>query len=202
MKPTIKQRWTPLKQVPLPQDTPKRMTVDDELWENNSHYVLVYPHCDKGLAGAGVMDGWVTLSIKRKDRQAECDWRIFMRIKNELVGEDREAFQLFPSMGRVVDTANQYFLFVIPKGFVIAAGQIEQEVSDSERAATIGAVQRPFDSDDPLSLMVDNRPRSALALGFPLPILPEGAMKLLATEKCKLRVSVHPCETQESSDGN
>jgi len=202
MKPSIKQRWTSLRQMPMPNNPLKKQTVDDELWENKTHSVLVYPHCEPGVAGVGVMDGWVTLSIKRKDRQAECDWRIFMRIKNELVGEEREAFQLFPSMSRVMDTANQYFLFVIPKGCVIAAGQIEQEVSDNERAKTHGAIQRPFDSDDPLCRMVDNRPRPDLALGFPLPILPEGAIKLLATREYRLRVSVHPQETKESSDGN
>jgi hypothetical protein len=202
MKPSINQRWTPLQFVPLHADHPARKTKDlsrhDEMYRNSTHTVLVYPNnASEGLADP--MDGWVTLSIKRNDRKAECDWRIFMRIKNEIVGPEREAFQLFPCMERVVDTANQYFLFVVPKGYVIQAGQMEQEVSDSERANPMGAVQRDFEGDDPLALMVNNITRSTHADCFPLPLYPQGMLRVTQHSKGTWRWI--PDAPEESSDG-
>lgn len=201
-KPSINQRWTPLQHVALPSDHPSRKTKDmrqeDELWQNSTHTVLVYPNnVSAGLADP--MDGWVTLSVKRNDRKAECDWRIFMRIKNEIVGPEREAFQLFPSMERVVDTANQYFLFVVPKGYVIQAGQMEQEVSDSVRAKPLGAVQRDFESDDPIGLMVNNITRPTHADCFPLPLYPQEMLR--TTQESKGSWRWIPDAPEESSDG-
>jgi len=40
------------------------------------------------------------------------EWRDFQRIKNELVGPEHEALQLFPSESRLVDTGNEYHLWV------------------------------------------------------------------------------------------
>lgn len=65
------------------------------------------------------------LSIKRHDREPILDWREIQEIKNQLCGEDKEAMMLYPKESRVVDTANQYHLFVfmnedyiIPCGFM------------------------------------------------------------------------------------
>lgn len=55
----------------------------------------------------------VHLSIKRNDRQPAIDWRDKLRIKNELCGPESEAVELYPSMNRVVDGANQFHLWVI-----------------------------------------------------------------------------------------
>jgi hypothetical protein len=40
------------------------------------------------------------------------DWRDLQAIKNQLCGDEAEAIQLFPAESRVVDTANQYHLWV------------------------------------------------------------------------------------------
>jgi len=58
-----------------------------------------------------VGDSMIWLSIKRKDKEPCRDWRDFMSIKNQLVGEEHEAVELFPKQSRVVDTANQYHLW-------------------------------------------------------------------------------------------
>jgi hypothetical protein len=39
------------------------------------------------------------------------DWRDLQRIKNELVGPECEAVELYPAESRLVDTANQYHLW-------------------------------------------------------------------------------------------
>jgi hypothetical protein len=56
------------------------------------------------------------LSIKRVDGAAIHDWRDFQRIKNELVGEEAEAVELYPAESRLVDGANQYHLFCVLGG--------------------------------------------------------------------------------------
>ena len=57
----------------------------------------------------------VYLSIKTLDKQPRHDWREMQQIKNELVGEEVEAVELYPSEDRLVDTANQYHLFCFPE---------------------------------------------------------------------------------------
>jgi len=65
------------------------------------------------------------LSIKRHDKKAIHDWRHLQQIKSEIVGGDREAMEIYPKESRVVDTANQYYLFVFPKGYQIPLGFLE-----------------------------------------------------------------------------
>lgn len=55
----------------------------------------------------------VHLDISRHDGQPICKWRDLQQIKNELVGPECEAVNLFPAESRLVDTAHQYHLWVI-----------------------------------------------------------------------------------------
>lgn len=57
--------------------------------------------------------GMIHLSIKRLDKEPVHDWRHFQRIKNEILGEEYEAVELYPAQKRVVDCANQYHLWAI-----------------------------------------------------------------------------------------
>ncbi len=52
------------------------------------------------------------LSIKNKDRSAKVDWRNFQYIKNQIVGEENEGCEIYPSESRLVDTANSYHIWV------------------------------------------------------------------------------------------
>lgn len=58
-----------------------------------------------------VSDGCLHLSIKRCDRQPIHDWRDLQDIKNQIVGEECEAIELYPAESRRVDTANQFHLW-------------------------------------------------------------------------------------------
>jgi hypothetical protein len=83
------------------------------------------------------------LSIKRLDQRIVHDWRDLQRIKNEIVGPEYEAVELFPAESRKVDTANQYHLWVInQKGMRFPFGFQEPMVVDDYGVSTIGAVQR------------------------------------------------------------
>jgi len=96
------------------------LTID--VWKNNYYEVAISRHQespDKTVE--------IHLSIKRIDKKAAKDWRHFQRIKNELLGEEYEAIELYPAESRLVDVANQYHLwsienpdgtpFIFPVGF-------------------------------------------------------------------------------------
>lgn len=53
----------------------------------------------------------VHLNIRRIDGYPGRDWRHFQQIKNELIGENCEAVELYPAEDRKVDATNKYHLF-------------------------------------------------------------------------------------------
>lgn len=192
MKPSIKQRWTEFQPYPMEGVRGKH----DEFYKNDTHAVIMTPCNDDGeLPLDNLMDGWVVLSIRRIDRAAECDWRIFQRIKNDLAGPEREGVQLYPAMSRVVDTANQYFLLVAPKGYVIGLGFLDQLIVAHDAISRIQqgygrSKQRPFDPDCPIGKLAadpDDRKWDGV---FPIPLYPE-------KEVAKYRRHL-----KESADGN
>jgi hypothetical protein len=58
---------------------------------------------------------YIHLAIGRHDNRPCTSWRDFQRIKNELIGPEYEAVELFPAESRLMDTANPQFRF--PFGF-------------------------------------------------------------------------------------
>ena len=56
---------------------------------------------------------FVHLDIRRNDGGPCHHWHDFQTIKNELVGPEHEAIELFPAESRLVDTAHQYHLWVV-----------------------------------------------------------------------------------------
>ena len=60
------------------------------------------------------MAPFIQLNIARHDGQPCTSWRDFQRIKNELVGAECEGVELFPAESRLVDTSNEYHLWVKP----------------------------------------------------------------------------------------
>lgn len=85
-------------------------TLKDVVMVNSRYQVNInrYKHNDGG-------PDMVHLSIKRRDKEAVGveRFRDFQRIKNELVGPECEAIELYPSESRLVDSANQYHLWAI-----------------------------------------------------------------------------------------
>jgi hypothetical protein len=111
-----------------------------ELWKNDRYQAAVRP-----IGGADDAVPMVMLSIKRVDRQVVHDWRDLQAIKNQLVGPECEAVELYPAESRRVDTANQYFLWcVLDPSFRFPWGFNQRLVSSDGGG---GAVQRPLDAD-------------------------------------------------------
>ena len=87
------------------------------------------------------------LSIRRNDRSACKDWRHFQRIKNELCGPEREGVELYPAESRLIDTANQFHIWVLPEGERFPVGYAAgRHVTGPEDATALGAVQREMEA--------------------------------------------------------
>src|SRR5262249_2281454 len=56
---------------------------------------------------------FIHLNIHRLDGQPCKEWWHFQQIKNELVGPEFEAVELFPAESRLVDSGNEYHLWVV-----------------------------------------------------------------------------------------
>lgn len=103
------------------------------VFKNNKYQVSIYTR-----------EGLTWLAIVRIDREAIHDWRDIQRIKNELMGPEREACELYPAESRLVDTNNQFHLFVLPEGASFPFGYDERDVSDCIAPGTKHK-QRPFE---------------------------------------------------------
>lgn len=113
-----------------------------ELWRNHKYQVHVIPCGALNINGHNTPV--VQLSIRRLDRQPTRDWRDFQRIKNQLMGPECEAIELYPAESRVVDTANQFHLWVVADTlFRFPFGWNEGRIVDG--ASVGGAVQRPLE---------------------------------------------------------
>ena len=128
-KPTPKKVWQPLVLDPdwyreqqraevarmvrdqIPDISDERIDdlMNDETWGNDRYTVNVH------LLDSD-RDGFVELAVHNHNRTPHVPWRHLQQIKDEVMGADREAVQLFPADDRLVDTANEYWLYVYPTG--------------------------------------------------------------------------------------
>lgn len=97
--------------------------------------------------------GWpdvVHLSIKRRDKEPVGveHFRDFQRIKNELVGPECEAVEIYPAESQLVDTSNQYHLWVLADPtFELPFGMRGSRVVARPEDGMPGSKQRPFEED-------------------------------------------------------
>jgi len=95
---------------------------ETEVWVNELYQVQVRRY----------EDGMIHLNIRRRDgRPILRDWRHFQQIKNELVGAECEAVELYPAESRKVDESNKYHLFAVADPtYRFPFGFEERKVSD------------------------------------------------------------------------
>ncbi len=85
--------------------------------------------------------GAMHLSIHDHKRSHHRDWRHYQRIKNEVAGAEREAVEIYPAESRLVDSANEFHLWVMPEGEAVPFGFTERFVKYGEVAGN--GNQRP-----------------------------------------------------------
>lgn len=113
----------------------------DAVWINDAYQVLVRT----------MNNGILHLSIHRHDRRAVRDWRHLQQIKNEVAGPERWGFEVFPPESQLVDSSNEYHLWVMPAGVdgpgLMGGGRLVYDAAEAtaDRVAGRGrARQRPF----------------------------------------------------------
>ena len=117
----------------------EKMLDDDKVFVNGTYQVNV-----KYLEPAGIK-GWIWLSIKRKDKEVINDWREMQKIKNAIAGEEREGVELYPAESRLVDTSNQFHIFVMPEGDKFPFGYGDRLVVKGHKGGYMkGSSQRDF----------------------------------------------------------
>lgn len=105
----------------------------EEAWGNDIYQVTVE------YATEGDRSGPLYLSLTLHDRLPIRDWRHFQQIKNEVAGPEREAVELFPAESRLIDTANQYHLWVAPEGVRLELGYEHGYVTNDEQVEAFNA---------------------------------------------------------------
>jgi hypothetical protein len=119
---------------------------------NSRYQVTVHPYQVPGGTAH-----W--LAIVRRDREAIHDWRDLQRLKNEVTDPEREALEIYPAESRLVDTNNQFHLFVLPAGVSLDIGFDQRDVAD-ETQVTGAHKQRPFEErpkDCNVRMLLDRR---------------------------------------------
>ena len=106
---------------------------------SRDYHVAVDKETEHAFGDLGDAEFW-HLSIKRHDREPMGDWRVMQRIKTAIAGPEAEGMELYPAESRVVDTANQYHLWVL-----IGAGPLPFGFQTGARTDKSGggSVQRP-----------------------------------------------------------
>jgi hypothetical protein len=159
--------WTPFLEAQVDfDDSVQAVAFEDCKVYRNSRYQVALRDCGDGPFGP-----MVHLSIKRIDRLPIRDWRDLQRIKNELVGEDAEAVELFPMEKRTVDTSNQYHLWVFPEfefpfGFVTRAVTNGGGVKGARQRKHEGPFRGPVKDPGNLQELVRRAQLSHVVSGF------------------------------------
>ena len=112
----------------------------EEVFVNSLYQVNKRPE----LLENGELSFW-HLSIKRRDKAPGLPWRHKQYIKNDLCGPETTAIEVFPPESKLVDTANQYHLWVFPDPDLLPF--IWQTRFVAEQSTFDGAVQEPWQED-------------------------------------------------------
>jgi hypothetical protein len=102
-----------------------------EGWENDLYYGNLTRHKEGFAVGGGP---WALISISRLDETATHDWRHYQQIKNDLVGEEWEAVEIYPAESRLKDPSNRFYLWCAPRGvfnFGMMEGRLVLDIGEA-----------------------------------------------------------------------
>jgi hypothetical protein len=88
-----------------------------EHWDNDEYWVMLDKKCQTAVYDTFHGNPLWHLVIRRIDEQPCRDWQMFQAIKNEVVGPEYEAVEIYPAQSRIMDVGNLYHLWILaPKG--------------------------------------------------------------------------------------
>lgn len=105
--------WTDFRQVyPVGEDDKRIELERGETYWRNSFYTVFRKELepDVGLKGS------VLLRVRHNQDKPIREWKHLQRIKNEIMGGEREAVEVFPPASMVTSMDNEHHLFVTPVG--------------------------------------------------------------------------------------
>jgi len=112
-----------------------------EVYANSIYMVFVDRQTD--LAEGEFKNKITHLSIKRKDKRPCKSWADFQAIKNELVGQEVDAVEVYPKESNLVNTANQYHLWCFPPELRLGFGfqsraTVEKNIESEDGDGQVG----------------------------------------------------------------
>jgi hypothetical protein len=111
----------------------------DEVWMNDLYQAaLRYMVKEDGTVPPNG-EGLIHISVHRHDRHPVADWRHMQQIKNELTADDRWAMEIYPPEAQLVDSSNEYHLWVLPVGADIPFAYSEGLVTNDEQVERYNA---------------------------------------------------------------
>ena len=117
-----------------------------EVFKNDLYTVHKTRHQWPGNSNAPAV---IHLSIRRNDRHWARDWRHFQKIKNELVDPECEGVELYPAESRLMDTSNQFHIWVLEDpGARFPFGYEDGRVTMSSDLLNMGSRQRPLADEE------------------------------------------------------
>jgi hypothetical protein len=84
-----------------------------EHWLSDEYWVVLDKECKRALYQTFQGYPLWHIEIRRRDGQPIRDWQIIQAIKNQVVGKEYEAVELYPAHYRLMDTCNKYHLWVL-----------------------------------------------------------------------------------------
>jgi hypothetical protein len=141
-RPKKSRPWTKFKEIELTRELLDKCpsSPKPDKFYKNSRYVVFWFTTTIGKHTL------IRLTIRNKDHSAKHDWREFQRIKNELLGRDEEAVELYPVESRLIDTKNEFHLWCL-RGAQFRFGWDGREISEAS------GMQRPWpEGEKPVDL--------------------------------------------------
>ncbi len=110
-----------------------KKSLEKKLYDNGTYLVSVNDKLEEVFH----------LSIKRKDKESIHDWRELQQIKNLIIGEEYVGLEVYPRESEVVDTVNQYHIWVFKDKNIILPFGFNQGLK-TEGSAVGQTKQRKF----------------------------------------------------------
>jgi hypothetical protein len=104
--------WHPFERITSAEPAFAKFGDVHSCWANNRYGIHVYRR--KAILRSGSVA--LHLNIRRQDGGIDFPWYDLQRIKNEIVGPEYVAIEIFPAESELVDQANARHLFVLPLG--------------------------------------------------------------------------------------
>ena len=105
--------WTRFEEVDLSKIVAKKPAGLVQAFRNNLYSVQVF---QRKMNGSEQMAALFRIRAHVSAMSSKMTWATKQRIKNELAGPERLAFEVYPPVSELVDEADMYWLWIMPEG--------------------------------------------------------------------------------------